>query len=699
MNHPIIGERLFSLVDKIILSMVRSICKFILLVLLLASFHLSAQLDLPDRRRVDGISTVQFAEVAPTISADGNTMILESNRNETENAERWELFESKKNTDNSWSEPTPITAINKKCKFVAGPSLSYDGNRIYFTAVIEGITTSEDIFYSNRLTETQWSEPISLGTPINTEDYEGFPSISADENYLYFVRINYENPVDRKSKEPCFEIYVSRKQTNGKWGEPGKLPEQINNGCVRDPRIMADNHTLIFSAITPNRKGKYDLFQSRKNADGTWGEPRPLDFINSTENDESPTISAAGDLIYFMSDNDIYEMPVPLEYRQLMNVTVQGFVRTEKNAEPVSAAISVLNLGTMEKVVLTNNSSDGRFSLVLAAGSHFRAEFINPLYLKEERDFDLRKQETYREIDIDINLKSDYQARILTTDNDLKVPVTAHLTLIDQKGISLWNDSVKVSQQTPNLRLETANQYTISVVAKHYPEVKQAIVFDTRMFKSDTIFNVLLIHEKVKFAAEVTDITTSRRVKTKVTFNNATQNEVIIAESGESVYLRKGDRYQVIASSDKGYFFSTTTVVAGEGVAGPDGNQRMSISLTPIKEGALLTLHNINFEVNSTELNSSSYPELDRVIELMHQNPTIIIQIAAHTDDVGNEEYNLKLSKRRAQSVIVYLNKKGIVNKRFEAKGFGKSKPISPNDSEEGRALNRRVELIILKAE
>jgi len=276
------------------------------LIIICISFSLYAQAQQTDRKRVEGISTDIFTEFAPTISADGNTMILESNRNETKTAERWELFESKKKADGTWSDPLSITAINDKCNFVAGPTLSYDGNSIYFTAVIDGVNESEDIFYSERLSDTEWSEPVSLGTPVNTDDYEGFPSISADGKSLYFIRINYDNPVDRKSKETCFEIYVSRKQTDGKWSETEKLPEQINTGCVRDPRIMADNHTLIFSAITPTGKGFYDLYQSRKNPDGTWVDARPLDFINSTENDQSPTISAAGDVIFFMSNNDIY---------------------------------------------------------------------------------------------------------------------------------------------------------------------------------------------------------------------------------------------------------------------------------------------------------------------------------------------------------------------------------------------------------
>ena len=652
-----------------------------------------------ERKRVEGISTSMFTEYAPTISADGNTMIIESNQNETKTAERWELFESRKNGDGTWGATTPITAINEKCNFVAGPSLSYDGNRIFFTAVIEGINESEDIFYSERLTETLWSEPISVGLPINTDDYEGFPSISADGNSLYFIRINYDNPRDKKSKEPCFEIHVSRKQANGTWGEPEKLSEKINTGCVRDPRIMADNHTLIFSSITPNGKGKYDLLQSRKDPEGNWEIPRPLDFINSIENDESPTISAAGDVIYFMSDKDIYAMPVPLEYRQLINVTVQGYVRDERKVTPVSASISVSNLAIDEKSGLPNNPNDGRFSLVLAAGSRFRVEYTNPLYLKEVRFFDLQNQETYKEILMDINLKSDYTAKIVTTDSELKIPVTTFLKVIDQKGNLLWNGSIKAGGISPSFKFETTNQYTISASAPHLPEVKQSIVFDTQTFRYDTTFNLVMVHEKIKFAAEVTDITSNKRVKTKVTFTNLSQDEVIIGESGEPVYLRKGDRYQVIASSDKGYFFSTSVVVAGEGEPRPDGTHGMSVLLTPIQEGALLTLNNITFESNSAELKNTSFAELDRVIDLMHQNPTVLIEIAAHTDDVGSDEYNLKLSEKRAESAIGYLNKKGIVDKRFEAKGYGKSKPLAPNDSEENRAINRRVELIILKVE
>ncbi len=667
----------------------------------LPSPFLQAQSVAVEPKRVEGISTDKFTEFAPTISADGHTMIIESNKNSTKIDERWELFESTRKADGSWSELVPLTAINEKCSFLAGPSLGYDGNTIFFTAFIEGVTTSEDIFYSERLSASQWSEPKSVGAPINTEDYEGFPSISADGNSLYFIRITYDDGivrVDKKSKENCFEIYVSNKLPDGKWGEPKKLPDQINTGCVRDPRIMADNHTLIFSAVTPEGRGKYDLFQTRRNADSTWADPKPLDFINSPDNDQSPTISAAGDTIFFYTKKDIYAMPIPLEYRQLINVTVLGYVRSEKNGLPLACSITITNVEKKEKVVLTNNPNDGRFSIVLAAGSHFLVEFLNPLYLKEVRDYDLRKQETYKAIPMDIKLKSEYQVTLSSIDRDLKIPVTAMVQVIDGLNKFTLNDSLKATAPGPPLKFETTNQYALSAVAFHYPEIKQSILFDARTFKPDTTITFQLVHEKVKFAADVIDVTTKSRVKTKVTFNNSVQDEMIISESGESVYLRKGDRYQVVASSGKGYFFATSSIVAGEGEAQPDGSYSLNLVMTPIRDGALLTLDNITFETNSADLKSSSFPELDRVIEFMHQNPSVIIEIAAHTDDVGSNDYNDKLSVRRAKSVIAYLNKKGIVNKRFEAKGYGKSKPLTPNDTEEARALNRRVELIILKA-
>ncbi|HEV8512071.1 MAG TPA: sialidase family protein, partial [Cyclobacteriaceae bacterium] len=163
-------------------------------------FAITAQDTTAVRKLVPGLSDPKLFEFSPTISADGKTIIFESSVDEEKG---WELFES--HLDNgTWSKPIPLQTINEKCHFIAGPSMSYDGNELFYTAFIEGVTQTEDIYFSMRTGDNTWSEPKSIGAPINTDDnYEGFPSISSDGKSLYFIRLNLEQNTDKKSKEPC----------------------------------------------------------------------------------------------------------------------------------------------------------------------------------------------------------------------------------------------------------------------------------------------------------------------------------------------------------------------------------------------------------------------------------------------------------------------------------------------------------------
>ena len=108
-------------------------------------------------------------------------------------------------------------------------------------------------------------------------------------------------------------------------------------------------------------------------------------------------------------------------------------------------------------------------------------------------------------------------------------------------------------------------------------------------------------------------------------------------------------------------------------------------------------LRNIFFDYDSHELKDISFTELQRVENLLIRNPDITIEIIGHTDNQGSDTYNNNLSLRRAESVRNYLTERGIAAKRISAKGKGASTPISTNDTEEGRALNRRIEMRIVK--
>jgi outer membrane protein OmpA-like peptidoglycan-associated protein len=120
--------------------------------------------------------------------------------------------------------------------------------------------------------------------------------------------------------------------------------------------------------------------------------------------------------------------------------------------------------------------------------------------------------------------------------------------------------------------------------------------------------------------------------------------------------------------------------------------------LTPINKNSVFVLRNLFFDTDKYDLKPESAEELLQLVELMKMNPKMEVMITGHTDNQGAADYNVKLSENRAASVVAYLVKAGIASARLKWKGYGDSRPAAANDTEEGRAKNRRIELVILKA-
>lgn len=121
----------------------------------------------------------------------------------------------------------------------------------------------------------------------------------------------------------------------------------------------------------------------------------------------------------------------------------------------------------------------------------------------------------------------------------------------------------------------------------------------------------------------------------------------------------------------------------------------VNIALQPIEKGASIILKNIFFETGKFDLQNESKSELDKLVALLNDNPNLKIQIDGHTDNVGQQKDNLALSNNRAKSVVGYLLSKGINQQRLSYKGFGATKPVADNNTEAGRAQNRRTELSV----
>jgi outer membrane protein OmpA-like peptidoglycan-associated protein len=124
---------------------------------------------------------------------------------------------------------------------------------------------------------------------------------------------------------------------------------------------------------------------------------------------------------------------------------------------------------------------------------------------------------------------------------------------------------------------------------------------------------------------------------------------------------------------------------------------RKDLLLVPIEIGESIQLKNVFFVQSTPALLPESYPELDRLVQIMKDNNTLEIELNGHTDGRGDPKANLALSEERVAAVKAYLVAKGVSEKRIVGKGFGGARPMVSNDTEENRQLNRRVEFKITK--
>lgn len=638
--------------------------------------------------RKPAINNAVIDEYAATIQADGKTMILQTNLEKYPG--RWRLFEYKLGTDGKWGSPKSLDSINNNVdstSLVGGPSISFDGNTLFFFM-------NNDIYYAPRL-KNGWGRHRPIGAPINTPDYEGFPSISADGKTMYYVGQNAAGPRSkeiRKREEFCTCLLKSTRQPDGTWGQPEKLPYPINFDCEKAPRIMADNKTLIFSSNRPGGKGGYDMYLTKLNELGIWSIPVPLDFVNTLEDDQSPSISAQGDLMYFTNQRkDIFSTLIPYNLRQFANNVVSGFITDADTKQGIGVDIIVTDAFTSEVVMnLNNNPDDGRYTVVLPVGRSFNIEFKRPGYSSYTYSMDLRSIKAYREIDQNIELFRTVKLSMNVNDKEIFEPLNCEIK-IREKGKSAFLQDVNVANGRLTIDLPIGADYEIIISA---PMFKGSIldfnVSGLILYREFERF-VELVPEKKEVMVNVTDFTNNSKVKAKIILRNKNRDEVIEVTGNQMVPLRAGDRYEIEVSSDQGYAFDSRTLDMSSGQ-----EAKLDFKLQKLEMNTKLTLKDINFESNSAKLSDISFEELQRVVKLLIENPTLKVEIAAHTDDVGSDAYNQVLSQKRAQSVVDFLIGNNIISDRFMAKGYGEKAYKVPNTSEENRMVNRRVELKII---
>jgi outer membrane protein OmpA-like peptidoglycan-associated protein len=168
------------------------------------------------------------------------------------------------------------------------------------------------------------------------------------------------------------------------------------------------------------------------------------------------------------------------------------------------------------------------------------------------------------------------------------------------------------------------------------------------------------------------------------------------AETGSFLVSIPSNHNYILNVSKKGYlFYSDNFKLEGKHKASEP--YLKDIPLKPLKAGEKMILRNVFYATDSYELKPESKVELNKVLNLLNNNPTLQIEISGHTDNVGSDSYNKELSMNRARSVYNYLTEHGIDSKRLTYKGYGENQPIATNETPEGRAKNRRTEIKVLK--
>ncbi|CAN5590321.1 OmpA family protein [soil metagenome] len=327
-------------------------------------------------------------EYYPSFTVDQNEVIFTRDVKDSRSyAGQQEDFYISRLKDTVWqmarNAGAPLNSANNE----GAPSISSDGRILFYTACDrEGGQGSCDIYLSQRMNDGSWTRPLNLGPPINTGAWETQPSFSSDGKTIYFIRGVYD-----RNRRMVQDIYSSTFQEDMTWSEPVPLNSLINSpGKEESVFIHPDNQTLYFSSDGLVGMGGLDIYVSRKNAEGEWGEPVNLGYpINTAADENSLVVSADGMTAYFASDRaggfgdlDLYKFNLYPAVRPLLVSYLKARVIDAVTGMPLAAKFEIIDVES-GKVVLSNTTDKkrGEFLACLPSGKNYMLNVNKEGYL------------------------------------------------------------------------------------------------------------------------------------------------------------------------------------------------------------------------------------------------------------------------------------------------------------------------------
>lgn len=476
----------------------------------------------------------------------------------------------------------------------------------------------------------------NLGPTINTEHEEIVPLISADESMLIFTSRRPSTTGGTKDEFDRWteDIYVSYKE-DGEWQEPEGISENINtpghDACVG--LSPSGNKLFIYRS---NNHGTGDLYISKRDGN-EWPEPEKLpEGINTRAIENDASISSDRKMLVFTSTRDGGEGAEDLYVTYLQEDSTWS--------EPENI-----------KSINTPYDEDGPYLHPDGNSLYFSSKGHNTM-----GGFDLFKV-SYNPQTKEWGEVENLGYPINTPENDVYFTFSAD------------GERAYYSSHREDDNFGGEDLYVM--------EFKQEV-------------SLILVK------GDILDEETEEPIEAKITVKDNETGEVV----GEYRSNKSTGKYTVILPPGKNYGFSIESdgyVHRSLNVDLPDTGeyyeQEENFEMNPLisKERSVTVLENVFFDVDEAELRKSSFSELDKYYELLKDNPELHVEIAGHTDSDGDEDYNMQLSEKRANTVVDYFVEKGIDKERIWAVGYGEEQPRVPNDTEENKQKNRRTELII----
>jgi outer membrane protein OmpA-like peptidoglycan-associated protein/tetratricopeptide (TPR) repeat protein len=482
--------------------------------------------------------------------------------------------------------------------------------------------------------------PVNLGDSINSPFDDYFPTISADGSQLIFNRINMNtNPSRMQDNIFNDDFYISYR-INGKWSKARNMGPPVNTLLNEGAQsISPDGHLLIFTACS--RKdgfGDCDLYFSRKICN-KWSKPGNMgNLINSKYKETQPSIAADGKTIYFVSNRPGGFGNEDIWKIKLINDS------TWTSPENLGSTIN-----TPERDVTPFIHFDNK-TLYFSSEGHIGMGKLDVYYSKKDSS---GKWGTPVNLGYPINTANDESCFILNAAGD-----TAYY------ASNRPNGKGRLDIYSFDLYKEARPEMTTYLKGRIFNQQKK-LIFDARI--------------------ELIDLETKQT--TALTYSNECDGEFLLC-------IPTNKNYALNVSKTGYLFYSENFSLKGiHDVANPF---LTDIVLEPIEEGQITILKNVFFDFDKFDLKPESIVELDKLKDFLIKNKTIKIEIGGHTDNVGDDKHNQILSENRAKAVYDYLIKNNIAKERLSYKGYGETKPIDTNNTEKGRANNRRTEFKIL---